>query len=201
LNISYTYSEQELLKLVASDNEDAFEKLFNAWRDKLYFYILRITDSSEDAEDVVQEVFVKLWLIRKSLHDVEHFGSYLYRMAHNYAISGIRRMARETICFSELQANTNTDNLPADEVLFQKQLNEKLKATVAALPQQQRLVYTLSREQGLKQEDIAHQLHISISTVQNHMTQALRTIRKELSGGYSRTAVYIILTALATKSS
>ncbi|MDH7463171.1 RNA polymerase sigma-70 factor [Chitinophagaceae bacterium 26-R-25] len=201
MNISHTYSEKELLLQVASGNEDAFATLFNAWRDKLYFYILRITDSSQDAEDVVQEVFVKLWLIRKSLQDVEHFGSYLYRMAHNYAVTGIRRMARETIRVSELQANANADNPAADEILYQKQLHEKLKTIVTALPQQQRLVYTLSREQGLKQEDIAQQLHISISTVQNHMTQALRTIRKELGGGYSRTAIYLILAAIATKSS
>jgi RNA polymerase sigma-70 factor (ECF subfamily) len=189
--------EKELLMQVAAGDEKAFETLFNTWRDKLYFYILRITGSPENAEDVLQEVFVKVWLKRESLHEVENFNSYLYRMAHNHAVSGIRRMAREAICFNVLQVNTNADNLPADEALFQKQLDEKLKAIVTALPQQQRLVYTLSREQGLKQEDIAQQLHISISTVQNHMTQALRTIRKELNSGYSRTAIYVILTAIA----
>jgi RNA polymerase sigma-70 factor (ECF subfamily) len=193
LKILDTYSEKELLSQVACGDEKAFEKLFNTWRDKLYFYILRITDSPENAEDVVQEVFVKLWLMRESLHNVDHFSSYLYRMAHNNAISGIRRMARETILFSELQSMTGPANLSADDALQQKQLHEKLKKIVNSLPQQQRLVYTLGREQGLKQDDIAIKLGISLSTVQNHMTQALRTIRKELSGSYSKIIIYIII--------
>ncbi|MBX3256431.1 MAG: RNA polymerase sigma-70 factor [Chitinophagaceae bacterium] len=193
MDISYTYIEKEILRQVASGDEAAFVNLFNAWKDKLYFYILRITGSRENTDDIVQEVFVKLWLKREILNDVDHFSAYLYRMAHNYAISGIRRMAQETVIFSELYRHKNEVDLPADEHLLHKQLQEKLKGAINALPQQQKLVYILGREQGLKQEDIARRLNISISTVKNHMTQALRTLREELRNNYSTLTISILI--------
>ena len=192
-----TYAEKELLRQVAAGDELAFQSLFNAWRDKLYFYIFRITNSQENAEDVVQEVFFKLWVKRCALTEVDNFSAYLYRMAHNHAISGIRRMAQETVILSELRRDSMASGLPADEALLRKQVEERLKEIADALPKQQKLVYTLSREQGLKQEDIAGQLNISVSTVQNHMTQALRTIRQELGRYYPEAFVCIILVAPA----
>ena len=192
-----TYADKELLRQVAAGDELAFQSLFNAWRDKLYFYIFRITNSQENAEDVVQEVFFKLWVRRSALTEVDNFNAYLYRMAHNHAISGIRRMAQETVILSELRRDSIATGLPADEALLRKQVEERLKEIADALPKQQKLVYTLSREQGLKQEDIAGQLDISVSTVQNHMTQALRTIRQELGRYYPEALICIILVAPA----
>jgi len=197
LSAYQTYADKELLRQVAAGDELAFQSLFNAWRDKLYFYIFRITNSQENAEDVVQEVFFKLWVRRSALTEVDNFNAYLYRMAHNHAISGIRRMAQETVILSELRRDSIATGLPADEALLRKQVEERLKEIADALPKQQKLVYTLSREQGLKQEDIAGQLDISVSTVQNHMTQALRTIRQELGRYYPEALICIILVAPA----
>ncbi|MBV8252060.1 MAG: RNA polymerase sigma-70 factor [Chitinophaga sp.] len=174
------YTGKNLLMQVAAGNEIAFANLFHDWRNKLYTYILRITDSPETAEDVVQEVFLKIWLRRTELNEIDNFSAYLYKMAHNHAISGIRRMAQETFILAELYQEA-LPGLPADEAMLKKQIQEKLKMVVSRLPLQQRLVYTLSRDEGMKQEDIARQLNITISTVQNHMTQALRNIRRELT--------------------
>jgi RNA polymerase sigma-70 factor (family 1) len=185
--------ENVLLQQIAAGDEIAFGNLFHAWRDKLYFYILRITNSSETAEDVLQDVFCKLWIKRDDLSEVNNFGAYLFRMAHNHAISGMRRMAQETIILSELRREALSSGLPIDETLLCKQVQEKLKQIVDQLPRQQRLVYTLSREQGLKQEEIALQLDITVSTVQNHMTQALRNIRKQLSHFFPEVAYQIII--------
>jgi RNA polymerase sigma-70 factor (family 1) len=185
--------ENVLLQQIAAGDEIAFGDLFHAWRDKLYFYILRITNSSETAEDVLQDVFCKLWIKRSDLSEVNNFGAYLFRMAHNHAISGMRRMAQETIILSELRREALSSGLPIDETLLCKQVQEKLKQIVDQLPRQQRLVYTLSREQGLKQEEIALQLDITVSTVQNHMTQALRNIRKQLIHFFPEIAYQIII--------
>ena len=188
--------ENVLLQQIAAGDEIAFGNLFHAWRDKLYFYILRITNSPETAEDILQDVFFKLWIKRCELSDVNNFSAYLFRMAHNHAISGMRRMAQETIILSGLRRETLSSGIPMDEALLCKQVQEKLKQIVDQLPKQQRLVYTLSREQGLKQEEIARQLDITISTVQNHMTQALRTIRMQL-GHFFPEASYQIIIAFA----
>jgi RNA polymerase sigma factor (sigma-70 family) len=142
---------------------------------------------------VVQEVFLKVWTNRGKLQDVENFGAYLYCMTRNNAISGMRRMALETRIVSELSRNTLVSGKPADEALLQKQVLEKVKEAVDQLPKQQRLVYTLSREQGLLQEEIARQLNITLSTVQNHMTQALKNIRKHLYHYFPEALCFILL--------
>ena len=188
--------EKELLWQVASGDEAAFSDLFYLWKDKLYFFILRITSSPESAQDVTQEVFLKLWTHREKLRDVENFGAYLYSMTRNYAISGLRRMAMEATILSELGRSAIDSGKHADEVLLQKQVLEKVKEVVDQLPRQQRLVYTLSREQGLRQEEIARQLNITVSTVQNHMTLALKSIRKQLSH-HAPGALYLAILANA----
>lgn len=177
-----TYHEKELLLQIAGGDEFAFGNLFHAWRDKLYFFLLKITSSPETAEDLLQDVFVKLWVNRESLASIDNFSAYLYRVSQNHAINGLRRMSMETLILSDLRREAVKGGQPADEVLLLKQMQEKLQQIINCLPPQQRAVYTLSREKGLKQDEIARHLDISISTVKNHMTQALRTIRHELGG-------------------
>src|SRR5690606_20977917 len=104
VNNTTTFCDQhDLLKRMAAGDQLAFGKLFHAWRDKLYFFLLRITDSPETAEDVVQETFAKLWANRERLDAVQNFGAYIYRMAENKIIDRMRRMARETSILAELE--------------------------------------------------------------------------------------------------
>jgi RNA polymerase sigma-70 factor (ECF subfamily) len=182
-----------LLEQVAGGGEEAFTRLFHAWRDKLYYFLLRITGSEEQSEDVLQEVFVKVWVHRERLVEIQSFSAYLYRMAQNQAYSGMRRMALETLILKELSREATEAGQAVDEALLKKQVLEKLGAIIAALPPRQRMVYTLSREEGLRQEEIAERLHISVSTVQNHMTQALRTIRQQLLPYYPHASLYFLL--------
>lgn len=72
---SFADRDQKLLKQIANGDEEAFAELFHAWRDKLYFFILRIVNDSESAEDIVQDIFVKLWQNRSTLTHIEHFSS------------------------------------------------------------------------------------------------------------------------------
>jgi RNA polymerase sigma-70 factor (ECF subfamily) len=180
LNNQLNDIEKELLQQIAKDDETAFTTLFHTWRNKLYFFLFRIVNSPEIAEDILQDVFIKIWIDRTKLTTIDYFGSYLFMMARNHAINGLRRMAQETLILSELQRENAALELPVDETILQKQVQERLNSIIKGLPTRQREVYTLSREKGLRQEEIARQLNISISTVQNHMTQALHTIRQQL---------------------
>jgi RNA polymerase sigma-19 factor, ECF subfamily len=186
-------NERELLSRIAAGDEAAFGELFHHWRDKLYFFILRITDSPEMAEDVFQDVFVKLWINRNALITIQHFDAYLYTMTHHHAISGMRRMARETLILAELRKSETVSGPAVDETVFQRELTGKLQAILRKLPTQQRLVYTMTRDQGLKQEEIAKRLKISASTVKNHMTRALHTIREELRQHYHSISLYLFV--------
>lgn len=189
-------NEKDLLLRIAAGDEIAFGMLFHRLRDKLYFFILRITGSAETAEDVLQDVFVKLWMNRSDIVRIDNFDAYIFRMCHNKAISGIRRMARETLILADLKkdaANASLTPTLHDDVLIQKEFLSRLQTILRKLPVQQRLVYTMTREQGLKQEEIAHRLKISASTVKNHMTRALQTIHRELGRYYQSSSSCLLL--------
>lgn len=179
MNSEPIHTEKELLLRASQGSEPAFTLLFNRYRHKLYSYLLSLTASPEIAEDIIQDTFLKLWKNRSSMEAIDHFGGYLFKATRNLAINALKRMSKETIILSKLKAQQNTASTKADDTLVVKEAEQLLHQTIQNLPPQQKLIYTLSREQGLKHEDIAHQLHLSSSTVRNHIVQALRTIRKK----------------------
>lgn len=175
------YNEKELLRCSAKGDEAAFASLFNMYRHKLYGFLLRATASPETTEDVIQDVFLKLWKDRENLVHIEQFGGYVYRMAQNRVINSLKRMAKETLILEELGKMQVLSVASAEEQLSGKETRSHLHAALNKLTPKQKLVFTLSREQGLKHEEIAAFLNISPSTVNNHMIEALRQLRQQLS--------------------
>lgn len=172
--------EKKLLLRAAAGHEGSFTQLFFLYRHKLYSFLLRLTESPEMTEDVIQDVFLKLWKDRENLVNIEQFGGYIYRMAQHHALNAFRRMAKESLVMAELTRTTEAASADAGDQLHIREVREKLQYALDHLPPKQKLVYTLSREQGLKHEEIARQLNISPSTVNNHMIAALRSIRQQL---------------------
>ncbi|HWV69145.1 RNA polymerase sigma-70 factor [Chitinophaga sp.] len=172
--------EKKLLLRAAAGHEESFTQLFFLYRHKLYSFLLRLTESPEMTEDVIQDVFLKLWKDREHLVNIEQFGGYIYRMAQHHVLNAFRRMAKETLIMAELTRVTEAASADAGERLRIREVREKLQYALDHLPPKQKLVYTMSREQGLKHEEIARQLNISPSTVNNHMIAALRSIRQQL---------------------
>ncbi|MFT4018817.1 MAG: RNA polymerase sigma-70 factor [Agriterribacter sp.] len=186
--------EQELLLEIASGSEPAFRELFQAYRRKLFSYIFKTTGSSEIAEDTIQEVFLKLWSIRETLPAIGNINAYLHRMAHNYAYHGFRRLAKETLLLDHLSKQENGDTCNPVQELLSKEVTAYIQRLVDQLTPQQRKVFLLSREDGLKQEEIASRLNVSISTVKKHMVDALAFLREEIRQNYSlyATALFVI---------
>lgn len=180
MNSESIHTEKELLLLAAQGSEPAFTLLFNRYKHKLYSYLLSLTTSPQIAEDIIQDTFLKLWKDRARLEAIDHLGAYLFTMTRNLAINALKRIARETAILATLQPQQNNLVATAPDNLSLKEVEQLLHQTIQSLPPQQKLIYTLSREQGLKHEDIAHQLRLSSSTVRNHIVQALRTIRKKI---------------------
>lgn len=189
------YNEKELLQLLAAGDEHAFRRLFDAFRDKIYFYIFRMTESRQTAEDVLQDVFLKLWQERTQLHKIDNLNAWIYRLALNRTINGMKRVARETLILAELGRPINTPDVPAtDDRLIQLELKKMLDLAVEKLPAQQKKVFHLSRVEGLKHKEIASQLNISPFTVKKHMQQALHFIREQFNSHYhiSPLIIYVV---------
>lgn len=184
------YQEKELLLQLAKGSEAAFTAIFYHYRGKLYHYIYTITASQEMAEDTVHDVFLKIWNIRDRLAGIENMNAYLYRLCHNQAISGLRRMAKETLILSELQQET-IPFLPDIDPASQREIRTYIQQAVNKLSPQQRKIFLLSRHDGLKHKQIADKLGVSINTVKTHLAQALRFLREEIGQQYGLQATVI----------
>lgn len=185
--------EQELLKQSAAGDAAAFAELFRMYRHKLYSFLLRASGSPEMAEDITQDIFLKLWKNRELLTGIEQFGGYIYRMAQHQVINSLKRMARETLILGELGKAQPLAGPDAEAQLSLQEVTQSLHHALDKLTPKQKLVYTLSRERGLKHEEIARYLNISPSTVNNHMIEALRLIRQQLRTSPEAFTVLLLL--------
>jgi RNA polymerase sigma-70 factor (ECF subfamily) len=177
-----SHSEKELLQLAAAGEQAAFAQLFMLNRHKLFSFLMRLTQSPEMTEDVIQDIFLKLWRNRHTLPTIDHFSSYLFKMAQNQCVTHFRRVAKETLILARLETPSPSTT---DDHLALKEIQRQLLQALAKLTPQQRLVFSLSREKGLKYEEIAAELNISPSTVKNHMIDALRILRQHFHSSSS----------------
>lgn len=171
------HNEKALILKVAEGDEKAFRALFDTYRNRLYFYTLQITSSKEMAEDIVQDTFLKIWLRREQLRQVEHFNAYIFRVAQNTILSGIRRKALEAAILAGKVASPH-DEESADERLHFKMIKTALQKAVNSLPEQQKKAYKLRREDGLGIQQIARIMGISPNTAKRHLTEAHKTLRQ-----------------------
>jgi RNA polymerase sigma-70 factor (ECF subfamily) len=175
--------EKRLLQLISTGDEGAFKTLFEKYRGKLYAYLKSITKSPEAAEEIVMDVFLKVWIGRNSVTEINNFDSFLFRIAHNKAIDFLRALHRDqtlfTLVWEEIQvAGSQT----ADGSLKEKESHAILQAAIDQLSPKRRLVYELSRENALSHDQIAAYLNLSKSTVNNHLVESLRFIKNHLHG-------------------
>jgi RNA polymerase sigma-70 factor (ECF subfamily) len=189
------HMEKDLLSKVAQGDEQAFARLFYNYKGKLFSFIFDFTRSAQKAEDILQDIFLKIWLHRLQLSNIDNFNAYLFRMAHNHAIDQLRKISRETLALNNIAVQKGIDPAEPDDVLLQKEIEEKLREAIDRLSPQQKKIYLLHREQGLKQDEIARRLQLSVSTVQNHMFSATGNIRKHLARYYPAGALCYILMA------
>ncbi|WP_166437187.1 RNA polymerase sigma factor [Niastella caeni] len=183
MHSSFEYDEKALLVQVAAGNESAFRSLFDAYRNRLYFFIFRLTLSKEVAEDVLQDTFLKIWLNRDNLDRVEHFNAYLFRVAQNGVLTGLRRKAVEASILQDNQDPSPLQIIP-DQQLHYKQVKATLQEAIETLPPQQKKVFLLRREEGRKIQEIATLMNISGLTVKKHLTAAQKTIRQALENSF-----------------
>jgi RNA polymerase sigma-70 factor (family 1) len=184
--------EKALLQEMAAGSEKAFSRLYHLYNDKLYSFIFRTSGSSQLAEDIVQEVFLKIWQRRSEAIAIVHFDAYLFRTARNQALNAFKRMAKETIIITEM-GKDNIDPVEIDAALELKEMELSVRQAIDKLSTKQKQVFVLSREHGLKQADISRILHITVPTVKSHITQAMHFIRKECKNIYPMIKLLVIV--------
>lgn len=166
---------------VAQSDQKAFSELFATWSVWLSRYIFRLTDSAPMAEEVVQDVFLKIWTHRETLSEINNFKAFLLVVSRNQAYMALRRKIREQTQFKEYQdAVTAASSAPGPEQEYFSALDEAIEN----LTPRAKEVYILSRQQRMTYQEIADKLGISKETVKTYLERATNSITKYLKAKF-----------------
>lgn len=179
-------SDQIILTELIAGNEAAFRQLFSRYHQQLGAYIFRITNSYELAEEIVQDIFLKIWLNREVLANVQNFKAYLFVLSKNYALNHLRRLSREQLLKNRWEEECMKSLIPED--ITDSPYYSLLDEAIDQLPPQQQKVYLLSRHERLKYSEIAEHLNLSRETVKKYLKIATASITE-----YVKTSLDVIL--------
>jgi RNA polymerase sigma-70 factor (family 1) len=180
-----------LVNLTAQGNQKAFGELFQLFSPKVYVFAFRLTHSRPLAEDVLQEVFLKIWENRMALKNVDHFPSYLYAVTRNHSFNVLKRIALDIKAKAYITEHQAIADRQTEETVIYRDQQHILNRLVDQLPPQQKLVYSLCHGEGLKYEEAAQRLKLSRLTVKTHMQHALRTIKANFSH-YAHAVIFML---------
>lgn len=190
---AYLHNEKDLINLVAKGNEPAFSQLFEQYQDKVYKTALFYLKTETAAEEVVQEVFLKVWQKKQSLSGVSYFTSWLLTLTKHHIIDHLRKIARESAALEKLEQQQpqpgNTTDFRARHYQYQLLVQE----AVSNLSPKQKEVYKLVKEQGFSYEEAGEQIGLSPLTIKTHIARALQSIREFLQ---KHGEIYLILLLL-----
>lgn len=166
-----------LLAKIASGDHYAFRILFNRYHHKVYSYSLRFLRSETGAEEIVQEVFINLWLGRTKIVQITNFGGYLRVATKNRTLNALKKIALDFKANSARTQEWTEVNNDTEEAIQVKEIRGLLEEAIQRLTKQQRLVYQMCHIDGIKQKEAAEKLNISPQTVKVHLREATKTIR------------------------
>jgi RNA polymerase sigma-70 factor (ECF subfamily) len=173
-------TDAELMSEIRADNMFAFDALYGRYSKRLYKFAFSILKSVEESENILQDVFLNLWEKRINIEKDSSVKYYIFTITYNSSISIIRKKARETQFFDYLKSLQELNQGPPSLELEFNELTKTLLTIIDHLPQRQKEVYILHKEEGLKYQEIAERLNISVNTIETHMSRALKTIQEKL---------------------
>lgn len=168
--------ERRYLEALARDDRSAFDALYLKYAAKTEEFLYRMLKDHSEAEDITQDIFLKIWRNRTSIGAVDAFGPYLFRMARNAVYDRFdNRSVREN--YARRASLLPEYELP-DSAIDSRDLLLLIRMVVEKMPEQRRRIFRMSREEGLSNDQIAEQLSISRRTVENQISRALAELRK-----------------------
>lgn len=167
--------EKVIIEALRNGDHKVFEDIFIMYFRKMKIFIYGIIKSDVDAEELTQNIFVKLWLNRENINVEKSLNAYLYTIARNTAFNFLKHKLVEQSYISDFQPNNDT-NTP-EKIYFAKEINLLIEMSVNQMPIQRKRIYQLSRNKGISNENIAIQLNISKKTVENQLSLALKELK------------------------
>jgi len=168
--------------LLSRGNGDAFTQLYTVHRNKIYTEAIRLTKSPFLAEEIVQEVFLRMWLKRAEMSDIENLEGFLHTVAKNLIFDQLKKIAYSAALGNKLEVVNNNSNLAdTDFLLRHHECQVIISEAIGKLHPQQKMVYQLVKKDGLSHEAAAQELGLSRLTVKKHMANSLKFLRGYLT--------------------
>lgn len=174
--------EKALFSRVALGDEEAFNTLFHRYVPRLHTIVMKVTRSEGVAKDIIQEVFLYLWMDRESLGEVDVPQNWIFKIAYNRSYSWLARQVSRNQKYSEFKLQNpgeGDDNL--EHTVYLHETARLIQEATSQLPEQARRIFQLSRETGLKAAEVADQLDISVQTVRNSLVRSVKFIKEYLT--------------------
>jgi len=178
--IAAKYDERTLLTLVAAGDRQAFTELYTTHLNNLYRYIFLFTKSKEETEEILQEIFIKIWQNREKLSEVDSIKNYLFRFAKNKLLDKIRHMQIRQRVLSEIKRTKSISETTTSDQCAYREYYHVVQQAIEKLPPKRKLIFRLNIENGLSQDEIARQLNISKSVVKKQIYRASLFVREYL---------------------
>lgn len=159
----------------------SYKVLYEKYATKLFGFSRKYLNSDIESEEIVQEVFIRIWEKKENIDENQSFSSYLFQAAKHKIFNGFRKKVNEQAYLDFLILSDNSGSSFTEMDVEYLEIKEKAELAINAMPPKRQEIFRLSREQGLKNKEIAEKLQISIKTVENQMGQALKFLREELS--------------------
>ena len=184
----------ELLTRLKNGDMLAFDRVYELYSHKLFSFVSRILKNEAEADDIVQEVFVKIWESRDKLDDHKLLNSYIFTIAYNNSIDLIRKRISNNKYLEHLKNSSVINFTPTiiSQIEFDE-LNNQAEKLIANLPERQKQVFLLHKKEGLTYPEIAGQLGISKNTVENHMAKALKYLREHMDNSMLINLLFVSL--------
>lgn len=173
-------NECQLITKLREGDKRAFKELYLNYADKLFYFSLKYTQNKDDANEIVQTIFLKVWENRSNINPELSFNAYLIQIGKNiiYRQYQKRELERKYQLYSKEHQVATTHN--TEEYIIFSELEQKTRDYIGSMPEKRKQVFMLSRVEGLSHEQIAEKLGISVGTVKQHMNKALKTLNNKM---------------------
>lgn len=197
---SNPYHEKIDLPKITDGDEKAFQEFYKFYSGLLRPFLLKYTRSETQMEDILQETFIRVWVNRDRLHEIDNLAGWIYRVASRVYLDYVDRelkLRERRDAFGE--ALHGSGLVVSSERTRLLEIHSCIQRTLNNLPEMRRKVFRLNREMDMKPARIAAFLNIPVGTVKNHLSLALREIREELiASGYGPVSIFILLSLLTS---
>tara|TARA_R110002049_G_scaffold155414_1_gene320261 strand:- start:8430 stop:9032 length:603 start_codon:yes stop_codon:yes gene_type:complete len=192
-------SERLIVIELSNGNEKAFKYLYDHYSPQVYAYSYSFLKSSANAKEIVQEVFLKIWLNREIVNSDLSFKSFVFTIARNLSFNFLKKVANDKNLREEFFYKRPKFHNPVESIMQEKEYDMMRKMAIDRLSPKRKLIFTMSRDEEKSYQEISSELQISLSTVKNQMSKSLDSLKTflEVNGKFTL-AITLILSLITT---